>query len=109
MSKMAYSEAEYSIAIKEMDRYAINLCENIKKYIEVLDFILEKAIFDDAIKAKILRLKGNVLLYPEQINNVQNDLHTLVALHAENLCEADKIALPDKEQSWFERLFQMFR
>ena len=109
MGRMAYSEAEYSIAIKEIDRYVEFLVKSIGEYIEILDFLLEKAIGDDAIKAKILKLKGNISLYPSQMADIQKELAESLSAFTQQLDEADKIVLPEKEITIFEKFLQAFK
>lgn len=109
MGRMAYSEAEYSIALGKIDRYSIFLSQCINEYIEILDYLSEEAIKDDAIKAKILKLKGNISLYPTQLEDLHEELKNCMILLAKSLEEADKIVMPDPMETFFQNLMQMFK
>lgn len=97
MSNIVYSEAEYSIALTKANDFATFLDESIKEYINILDFLMEKAIEDDAIKAKILKLKGNISLYPDQIREIQDEMQHCLKTFADHIEEADAIVLPEKD------------
>ena len=109
MKDVVYSEAEYSILSKRLLTYSNFLLKSIEDYKQILDFIMEKGVKDDKIKAKILKLKSDVSLYPSNIQSINKELAMLWSGLGKDLETADKVDLPDLELSALKVLFSVFQ
>lgn len=109
MKDIVYSEAEYAILAKRIQRYSTILSSNIIKYQGVLDFLMEKAIKDEKIQAQILKLKSDISLYVDQLESVRSDTNTLLLKLSEEFEKADKITLPDIGLSNIQSVLNVFR
>lgn len=109
MKDVVYSEAEYSILRKRLLNYTNFLLKSIEDYKQILDFIMEKGVKDDKIKAKILKLKSDVALYPSNIQSINSEVASLWLGYGDALEEADRLDLPDLELSALKVLFSVFQ
>ena len=109
MRDIVYSEAEYSIFMTRIEAYSTFLAERIEKYQEILDYLMEKAIHDDQIRVKILRLKSDISLYTSQLETIRSETKTLLANMAKDFADADKMILPVMELSSFLSILSIFK
>ncbi len=106
---VVYSEAEYSILLRKTEEYSTFLSNSIAKYQAILDFLMEKAIHDEQICAKILQLKSDVALYTEQLESIRLETKNTLAKLKEEFEKADKVCLPDLNLLDFKAVFNMFK
>ncbi|MGM9603396.1 MAG: hypothetical protein ACI3W5_17645 [Faecousia sp.] len=109
MKDIVYSEAEYAILITRIETYSTFLSNSINKYQEILDFLMEDAIHDELIRAKILKLKSDVSLYTSQLESIRAETKSLIAKMSEDFEDADKMNLPDMEMSFIQALLSAFK
>ena len=109
MKDVAYSEAEYSILSKRLLNYSNVLLKGIEEYNQILDFVMEKGVKDDNIKAQILKLKSDVALFPSSLQTINSEMAAIWSGYARELETADKLDLPDLELSALRVLFSVFQ
>jgi len=106
---IVYSEAEYSILMKRIEEYSTFLSNSITEYQAILDYLMEKAIHDEEIQVKILKLKSDVALYTQQLEFIRSETKALMIKFSEEFEQADKISLPDIELPQFQTIMNMFK
>lgn len=109
MRDVVYSEAEYSILMTRIETYSTFLSNSITKYQNILEYLMENAIHDEQIQAKILKLKSDVALYTDQLESIRLETKTLIAKMSEDFENADKMNLPDMELSQIQSLLNVFK
>ena len=109
MKDVVYSEAEYSILRKRLLNYSNVLLKSIEEYNQILDFVMEKGVKDENIRAQILKLKSDVALFPSNLQAINSEMAAIWSGYGRELEKADKLDLPDLELSALRVLFSVFQ
>lgn len=94
MKDIVVYEADYGILTNRVDTYIAFLSKSITEYQKILDFMMEEAIQDNEIRAKLLNLKSDVALYTQNLEAIRSETKTLIANACEEFEKADKANLP---------------